>query len=153
MQRSARATLDMLGLEIAPDTRVYKLSVAQQQMIELAKMLHTRASLLIMDEPTSTLSQPEVSTLFSSIRRIKAHGVGVIYVSHRLDEVMSIADRATILRYGRRVVTIDIASVDMVEHLMSGLAACANFPHPTFWKRSASWRKLDAPTCFWQCIP
>ena len=127
MQRSARDTLDMLGLSIAPDTPVYKLSVAQQQMVELAKMLHTRANLLIMDEPTATLSQPEISTLFSLIHRIKAHGVGVIYVTHRLDEVMSIADRATILRDGRRVVTIDMAdtSVEMVEHLMSGLSTPA----------------------------
>ncbi|HEX2621712.1 MAG TPA: sugar ABC transporter ATP-binding protein, partial [Phototrophicaceae bacterium] len=123
MQHQTTELLDMLGLDLQPRTRVSKLSVAEQQMVELAKMLHTHASLLIMDEPTATLSQPEVATLFKLINRIKARGVGIIYISHRLDEVLAIADRATILRDGRRVVTVDVAdsSVDLLSHLMSGL--------------------------------
>jgi ribose transport system ATP-binding protein len=134
MQQEARHILDELELNIAPDTRVQALSVAEQQMVELAKMLRAQATLLIMDEPTATLSQPEVLTLFRLMRRIKARGVGIIYVSHRLDEVMTIADRATILRDGRQVVTVDIAesSVKDLAQLMSGrpIMARASRPKP-----------------------
>lgn len=122
MQQEARHILDELELDISPDMPVQALNVAEQQMVELAKMLRSQATLLIMDKPTATLSQPEVLTLFRLIRRIKARGVGIIYVSHRLDDVMTIADRATILRDGRQVVTVDIAesSVKALAQLMSG---------------------------------
>jgi ABC-type sugar transport system ATPase subunit len=132
MQREARHILDELDLNIAPDTPVQALSVAQQQMVELAKMLHAQATLLIMDEPTATLSQPEVLTLFRLIRRIKAHGVGIIYVSHRLDEVMTIADRITILRDGRHVETVTVAesSIEGLAQRMSGRPLTARTLHP-----------------------
>lgn len=122
MRVQAARLLDMLGLSIPPETPVSALSVAEQQMIELAKTLHVRARLLIMDEPTATLSRREVDILFRVIRVIKAQGIGVVFVSHRLDEVLEIADRATILRDGRRVTTVDIvdSSLDQLVRLISG---------------------------------
>ncbi len=124
MRQQTRRLLDMLDLAVKPDTRVCDLSVAEQQMIELAKTLHANPKLLIMDEPTSCLSYREVNALFRLIRRIKAQGIGVIYVSHRLDEVLTIADRITILRDGRRITTIDAvdSTIDQLARLMLGRA-------------------------------
>lgn len=122
MRRGAADLLGLLKLDIEPDTPVCDLSVAEQQMIELAKALHVQARLLIMDEPTATLSRREVDTLFRLIRLIKTQGIAIIFVSHRLDEVLEIADRATILRDGRRVTTLDVsdATLDQLVRLISG---------------------------------
>ncbi|HVU11121.1 MAG TPA: sugar ABC transporter ATP-binding protein [Phototrophicaceae bacterium] len=98
--------LRMLNLSISPDQRVCDLNVAEQQMIELAKALHVQPKLLLMDEPTATLSEREVRTLFDLIARIKQRGIGVIYISHRPAEILKIADRITVLRDGRQVVTV-----------------------------------------------
>ncbi|MCC7446148.1 MAG: sugar ABC transporter ATP-binding protein [Anaerolineae bacterium] len=124
MQQQTRRLLDMLDLAIQPDARVGDLSAAEQQMIELAKTLHANPKLLIMDEPTSSLSYREVNALFRLIRRIKAQGISVIYVSHRLDDVLAIADRITVLRDGRRITTIDAANstIDQLARLMLGRA-------------------------------
>jgi inositol transport system ATP-binding protein len=120
--RAAREALDRLGLKIDPRRLVRDLSVADQQMVEIARALSMDARLIIMDEPTAALSVAEVGRLLDLMRTLKARGIGIIYVTHRLDEVMTICDRATILRDGRLVGTVEIAStsVDQMIQMMVG---------------------------------
>jgi ABC-type sugar transport system ATPase subunit len=105
------AELDMpeIGPVRAP---VGSLSVARRQMVEIARALAVRARILVLDEPTASLSQHEAETLLARLRRLRAQGVGIIYISHRLEEIRRLADRITILRDGRNVGTRDARSVD-----------------------------------------
>ncbi|WP_092949479.1 sugar ABC transporter ATP-binding protein [Roseateles sp. YR242] len=103
LRADAQACLDRLGVAISPRSVVHGLSVAQQQMVEIAKALSMNASVLIMDEPTSSLTESETAQLFKVVRELKAAGVGVVYISHRLDEMAQIVDRVTVLRDGKRV--------------------------------------------------
>ena len=98
-----------LGLTIDPDTPVGELRVAEQQLVEIARALSQQAQIVVMDEPTSALSNEEVERLFTFIRRLKDRGVGVIYVTHKLDEIYRIADRVTVVRDGNHVVTTEVA--------------------------------------------
>ncbi|MBM3882273.1 MAG: sugar ABC transporter ATP-binding protein [Verrucomicrobia bacterium] len=112
---SARRWLGELGVSIGVERRVRDLSLAQQQMVEVAKCLSLEARILIMDEPTSALTYQEIGELFAAIRRLKARGVAMIYISHRLEELLEIGDRVTVLRDGRSVVTRPIAGVRVGE--------------------------------------
>lgn len=105
MEHESRRTLERLGLaeEIDPGASVRSLSVAQQQLVEIAKAVSMDARTLILDEPTAALSPPEIARLHALLRRLKAHGHAILYVSHRLDEVVAIIDVATVLKDGRRV--------------------------------------------------
>jgi ribose transport system ATP-binding protein len=106
LHRMARDVMAEVGLEgVDPATPVRSLGVGRQQMVEIAAGLSRRCRVLALDEPTASLTDSEVSLLFSQIRRLKAEGVGVIYISHRIEEVLSIADRVTILRDGKVVST------------------------------------------------
>jgi ribose transport system ATP-binding protein len=98
--------LDDLNLALDPYMRVSELNLVEKQMVAIARALHLSADLVIMDEPTSMLSQREVSQLFGVIRRLRSHGIGIIYVTHRLEEALQIGDRTTILRDGRKVATL-----------------------------------------------
>jgi ribose transport system ATP-binding protein len=120
--RRTRALLASLDLQIDPNTVVRHLGVAQQQMVEIAKALSLDARLIIMDEPTATLTAHEIDRLFDAVRRLRQRGMAVVYVSHRLDEVKAICDRATILRDGAYVATVPVAStaVDEMIRLMVG---------------------------------
>ena len=111
MNRRAAEQLHRLGLDAAPTTRVRDLRVAAQQQVEIAKALTLNARLLIFDEPTAALGGEETERLFEQIGRLKAEGVGFIYISHRLDEIARIADRIDVLRDGRLVATHDTAQV------------------------------------------
>jgi ribose transport system ATP-binding protein len=102
-----------VGLSVDPDTPIKKLSVAQRQMVEIAKALSLNAKVVIMDEPTSALTDFETRRLFGIIRSLKAEGRAIIYISHRLEEVAQVGDRVTVLRDGRRIGTLDIAQVDV----------------------------------------
>ena len=104
----ARRDLDGLGVKIDVRHAVRDLGVAQQQMVEVAKALSQNARILIMDEPTSALTDVEIKELFNAIRQLKAEGVAVIYISHRLEELFEIGDRVTVLRDGKFVGTYDI---------------------------------------------
>ncbi len=97
-----------LGVGISPAVRVSTLGVAEMQMVEIAKALAFEARVLIMDEPTSALTDRETETLFATITDIKSRGVSIIYISHRLEEIFRIADRATVMRDGRIVATHDV---------------------------------------------
>jgi ABC-type sugar transport system ATPase subunit len=108
MKAQARAALSRLGLDIAPETLVGNLSLAERQMIEIAKALASDPKILILDEPTAPLGQRESEQLFAAIRRLRAQGVALIYVSHRFAEVLTLCDVATVLRNGRKVVTTNL---------------------------------------------
>jgi ribose transport system ATP-binding protein len=101
MRAEARTFLQSLGLATSPDTVVRQLSIGQQQMVEIAKAISTDARIVIMDEPTSSLSQAESDRLFGLIDQLRGRGVSVIYISHRLSEIRRIADRVVVLRDGQ----------------------------------------------------
>ncbi|MEB4733874.1 sugar ABC transporter ATP-binding protein, partial [Burkholderia contaminans] len=98
---------------VAPTTKVGVLSIAQQQMVEIAKALSHDARVLIMDEPTSSLTEAETVQLFRIIEELRADGVAILYISHRLDEMAQIVDRVTVLRDGRHISTDDFADVSI----------------------------------------
>lgn len=103
--------LQKLNLAIKPDTLVADLTVAQQQMVEIAKAISVNARILIMDEPTAALTETEIESLFSVTRLLKEQGTGIVYISHRLEELALIADRATVMRDGQYISTVDYECV------------------------------------------
>ncbi|MEQ1953391.1 sugar ABC transporter ATP-binding protein [Mesorhizobium sp. CN2-181] len=109
---AAQDLLARLGIQLDPDARVGGLRVGEQQLVEIAKALSLSARILIMDEPTSALSPAECERLFKIVRQLAAGGVAIVYISHRIDEVMHLADRVTVFRDGRHVLTRDIADLD-----------------------------------------
>lgn len=111
MVRAAERLLQRLGVKIAPESRIAELRVGEQQLVEIAKALSLSARILIMDEPTSALSSSECETLFKIVRQLASEGVAIIYTSHRIEEVLDLADRVTVLRDGRRVVTAPIGDL------------------------------------------
>ena len=121
MNRRARELLAHLEMPLDPETPVYTLTVAQQQVVEIVKALADEARLLIMDEPTAALNPTEVEHLFSAIRRLTARGTAVIFISHRLDEVLAISQRVTILKDGAVVTTQPTEAFtkpEMVRHMV-----------------------------------
>ncbi|MEA3164449.1 MAG: ribose transport system ATP-binding protein, partial [Verrucomicrobiota bacterium] len=106
LRAATLAILNRLGLRHDPDTIVQTLTVAQQQLIEICKSLVRNPRLLILDEPTSSLSETESAILFRVIFDLQAHGVSILYISHRLPEVFSLCDTMTVLRDGRHVCTV-----------------------------------------------
>ncbi len=121
MYKEAQQMLDKL--EVAVDARVpvRELGIAQMQMVEVAKALSLQSKILIMDEPTASLTGKETEMLFSVMRRLKAEGVAIIYISHHLEEVLEVADRATILRDGANVTVVDVANTtldDLIRHMV-----------------------------------
>jgi ribose transport system ATP-binding protein len=129
----AQQCLDRLGVQIKPSAKVRTLSVAQQQMVEIAKALSLDAEVLIMDEPTSSLTESETTQLFRVIHELKRAGVGIVYISHRLDELEQIVDRVTVLRDGRYISTHDFAqtSIDDIVSRMVGRSLEDKFPERT----------------------
>jgi ribose transport system ATP-binding protein len=128
--RRTRDVLASLDLQIDPGATIRHLGVAQQQMVEIAKALSLDARLIIMDEPTATLTSHEIDRLFEAIDRLERRGVAIVYVSHRLDEVKAMCDRATILRDGAYVGTVPVASttIDEMIRLMVGRDLKDKFP-------------------------
>lgn len=121
-EQETRAALELVGLDIPLDVLVEKLSISQRQLVEIAKALSRNASLIIMDEPNSSLSEAETERLFSVIETLKQRGVAVIYVSHKIEEVLYIADRISVLRDGEHRGTLqkDEASVEKIIQMMVG---------------------------------
>ena len=122
MNRRAEELLGEVGLDIAPTTEVGRLGVAQMQLVEIAKALRQESKLLVLDEPTATLTSREVDRLFEILHRLKAKGVTTLYISHRLEEIYEVGDQVTVLRDGQHVVTRSLnglAIPDIVE-LMVG---------------------------------
>ncbi|NWG16493.1 MAG: sugar ABC transporter ATP-binding protein [Chloroflexi bacterium] len=107
--------LDMLHLKLDPRTKVADLTVAKQQMVEIAKALSFNAEVLIMDEPTAALTEAEIDELFRTIRRLREQGVGTVYITHRLEELFLISDRVTVMRDGQYVGTVNTADTNRDE--------------------------------------
>jgi ribose transport system ATP-binding protein len=130
MEKEARALLDRLGAPISPGAVVSTLSVAHQQLVEIARALATQSKMLVLDEPTATLSLQETKRLFEVLRDLKGQGLGVIYISHRLEEIFEVADRVTVLRDGKTVATSDIRNVDRAQLIkwMVGRDLSEEFP-------------------------
>jgi ribose transport system ATP-binding protein len=112
IDRESRKYLEMVGLAVAPQTIVGTLPIAKQQLVEIAKALSTNARLLIMDEPTSSLSEHESQNLFEVVRELRERGVSVLYISHRLAEVEQLADRVVVLRDGQRAGELSRDQID-----------------------------------------
>ena len=105
-KRNTQTLFDRMNLALSPDVRVGDLTVARQQMVEIAKALSHKSRVLIMDEPTAALNNAEIEELFRIIRQLRADGVGIVYISHKMDEIQRIADRITVLRDGRYINTV-----------------------------------------------
>ena len=130
MRARTTAILSRLGVTLPVDAEVRSLSVAQQQMVEIAKALSVNARVIFMDEPSAALTELEVDKLFDIIRTLARDGVGVVYISHRMEEIFAIADRITVFRDGRHVQTGDTKQYtsDDVIRLMVGRSLEAHFP-------------------------
>ncbi len=115
MLQAAQVILDDLGVEIDVRTKVVDLGVGEQQLVEVAKALSIETKILIMDEPTSALTEQEIDVLFAAIGKLKAKGVSIIYISHRMDELFTIGDRVTVLRDGRFVGTHEVNEISRAE--------------------------------------
>lgn len=113
MRERTRGVLGELDLDLAPDLSAGTLSIGHQQMVEIAKALVRDVKLLILDEPTSTLSAHETKVLFNIVKKLQARGIGVLFISHRLEEVFELSDRITVLRDGKHIGTYD--RVDLTE--------------------------------------
>ena len=113
MVRDSRALMESLGLDMNPNTLVKKLSIAQMQMVEVVKALSKEVKLVIMDEPTSSLTSREITKLFEIVERLKKQGVAIIYISHRMDEIKRIGDHVTVMRDGQYIDTVNVADVEL----------------------------------------
>lgn len=112
MVRESRQYLDMVGLDVSPETTVGDLTIGRQQLVEIAKALSVNARVLIMDEPTSSLSARETESLFRVVKDLRGRGVSVIYISHRLGEVKELADQVTVLRDGENAGNLSREQID-----------------------------------------
>jgi ribose transport system ATP-binding protein len=130
LRADSQRCLDRLGVSIDPDEPVHQLPLAQQQMVEIAKALSVNARAVIMDEPTSSLTEAETEHLFKVIQELKRNGVAIVYISHRLDEMARIVDRVTVLRDGRHVSTCAFAetTVERIVSQMVGRELTDKFP-------------------------
>ena len=128
VRAQARAALDRLGVELPLETRIDRLGVADQQLTEIARALSARARVLVMDEPTAALTDHEIEALFRIVRSLRAEGVGVIFVSHRMEEVLDLSDRVTVMRDGRVVGETAEPTRDQIIRLMVGRDVSELYP-------------------------
>lgn len=130
MKKKSKEILNELGIFINPELKVNQLSVGMSQMIEIAKAISKNAKILILDEPTASLSDSETVQLFRIIKQLKENGVSMVYISHRMNEILSISDSVTILRDGKKVITDKIENMDLdkiISHLVGGEASQRKF--------------------------
>ena len=122
MERAAKEQFEKMGVDIDPATKLGNLTVGKQQMVEIAKAVSRDCKLLVLDEPTAALTLPEVEELFKIMRDMKEKGIGMIYISHRMDEITRISDRVTVMRDGEYVGTVNTAEVtkDDIVKMMVG---------------------------------
>jgi len=122
MNKAAAEMLASLKVDVDPKTKIGDLTVAKQQMVEIAKALSYESRVLIMDEPTAALNDAEIDELFRIIRDLRAKGVGIVYISHKMDELKRISDRVTVMRDGEYIGTLDTekATMDQVINMMVG---------------------------------
>ena len=133
MRQDSAKLFDKLGIKLNPDLQMNSLSVSQRQMVEIAKAVSYDAKIIVLDEPTSSLTENEVQMLFDIIRLLKSQGVGIIYISHKMDEIFEISDEVTVLRDGKYIGTENIADLDMdnIVNMMVGRDLDHRFPPKT----------------------
>ncbi|TVX93430.1 sugar ABC transporter ATP-binding protein [Paenibacillus agilis] len=130
MKRRTREYLQRLGVDIDPDASADTLSIGQQQMIEIAKALSKNAEVLIMDEPTAALTDREIEALFKIMNQLRSEGVGIVYISHRMEEIFLMCDRISVLRDGSFIGTEDISetTIEHIVHMMVGREIGERYP-------------------------
>lgn len=136
MKNKARRLLQTLGQDISPEQKVSSLGIGKQQLVEIAKALTLDTKLIIMDEPTSSLSASETEQLLNTVQELKKRGIAIIYISHRLEELMQIGDRITILRDGAKIATLKASetTTDEMVQLMVGRTLDDKYPKEQFVK-------------------
>lgn len=149
MNRVARAQLENLGIhDVAPDTIIGELAVGRQQMVEIAKALLAKAKVLVMDEPSSALSNAEIEEMFRIVRELRDEGVAIVYISHRLQELHNIVDSVTIMRDGKYITEGKFAdfTMDQIIASMVGREITEQFPRDDFTrgKKALEVRNLRA---------
>ena len=134
LYQNTQDVLDMLGVEIDPKAKIKDLNIGSQQMVEIAKAVSQNAEILVMDEPTSSLTNQEIDILFSLIERLKEQEIAIVYISHRLEEVFEICDRVTVLRDGQFVGDVKTSETDEDEliKMMVGRTIEDRFPKMRF---------------------
>ncbi|GIV76917.1 sugar ABC transporter ATP-binding protein [Litorilinea aerophila] len=132
LYRQTRELLERMGVDLDPRTRVGDLPIAQQQMVEIAKALSLDAEILVMDEPTSALTERETEILFRLIQGLRSQGVTIIYISHRMEEIFAICDRVTVLRDGQHIASRAIQELtpEEIVRLMVGRSITEMYPPP-----------------------
>ncbi len=130
MMAETQKYLDMLDLNVKPTQKVKDLRIGEQQLVEIAKALSLDARILVMDEPTSAISEKEAEKLFAIIRRLRSEGRGIIYITHRMEEIFKIADRVTVMRDGEYIGTVNAADTDKDEiiRMMVGRDVSEQYP-------------------------
>lgn len=118
MELDARALFERIGVDIDPSAMLGSLTVGKQQMVEIAKAISRESKLLILDEPTATLTQTEVDELFAIMEDLRRKGIGMIYISHRMDEITQISDRVTVMRDGEYIGTLNTKETTKDEALL-----------------------------------
>ena len=141
LKASARRALTRVGLEVDPDARVEELGIGQQQMVEIARALEKNAAILVLDEPTAALADRDAGRLFDLLRELRRSGVSSVYISHRLEEVLPLADRVTVLRDGRTVTTAVGPSREEVIRWMVGRDVRDLYPRAPRPRGAASRRR------------
>ncbi|MDX9799757.1 MAG: sugar ABC transporter ATP-binding protein [Spirochaetia bacterium] len=136
MHKKARELLKDLGQDIDPTLPIEKLGMGHQQMVEIVKAITKDIKLLIMDEPTSSLSETEVNELVKAVRKLKSRGVGILFVSHKLEEIFELCDKVTVFRDGQHVITGPVTDFtnDLLIHNMVGREITQQFPKIEFKK-------------------
>lgn len=131
MNRRAAAVLAEIGLAVPPDTITGKLSVAQQQMVAIARVVELNSRIVVLDEPTAALAAAEVDALFAIIQKLKRKGIGIVYISHRLEELDVVADRVSVFRDGSYITTLDYRDTSKEEliSLMVGRELTDQYPN------------------------
>ncbi|MHA6259784.1 sugar ABC transporter ATP-binding protein [Sporosarcina sp. CAU 1771] len=152
MKRKSKEFLKVLGQDISPDTVISTLGVGKQQLVEIAKAFTVNARLIIMDEPTSSLSESESSQLLETIEKLRTQGIAIIYISHRLEEIIKIGDTLSVLRDGNKIKTLKVkdTNTDEMIKLMVGRDLKEQFPKVDFVKgkeglRVENMKLMDSP--------
>lgn len=134
MNKETKRYLDIIGLNVEPNTQLGDLTISQQQSVEIAKAISHDAKVIIMDEPTSSLTSTEVASLFRVINKLREDGLGIVYISHKMDEILKISDEITIMRDGQYVGTYDahnITTQEIIRHMV-GRELNKQFPERDF---------------------
>jgi len=120
MRKEAIKAVNAMGVDVDPNAIIRDLSVAKKQVVEICKALQRNVTLLILDEPSAALTENEIEILFGLIRKMKEKGITIIYISHRIEEIFKIADRVTVLRDGKTIITDDVSKLDrssLIKHM------------------------------------